>query len=58
MQGYQFVAASDQDYKLPSNFSGDLKDLHEAADAYNQDRLERGLIPISMKEIMEAKKLP
>ena len=39
-------------------FVGDLEDLHEAADAYNRDRLERGLIPMSMVEIMEAKKLP
>ena len=58
MQGYHFVAAGDQDYKLLADFAGDLEDLHEAADAYNQDRLERGLIPLSMKEIMEAKKLP
>ena len=58
MQGYHFVAAGDQDYELPTNFAGDLEDLHEAADAYNQDRLERGLIPMSMVEIMEAKKLP
>ena len=58
MQGYHFTTAGDQDYELPTDFAGDLEDLHEAADTYNQDRLERGLIPLSMKKIMESKKLP
>ena len=44
-----------QDYQLPAFFKSDLDDLLEAMDAYNQDRWERGLVPLSFSEIMDAK---
>ena len=55
MQGNHFVADGDHDYELPDGFAGDLEDLYQAADAYNQDRFERGLIPLTMQEIMDTR---